>query len=87
MIERVILIDGLSEKTCLEFYKRMKIMRRFDEKVIELVNTNEVYGTTNEYIGEETVGFACVSKHPEPEDALKDMYTTEYKGIPDKGWV
>ncbi len=36
---------------------------------------------------DEAVEFARNSKYPEPEDALKDMYASEYEGIPDKGWV
>ena len=62
----------------------MNIMRRFDEKVIELVNTNEVYGTTHEYIEEEAVEFARANELSEPEDVLKDIYATEYKEIPQK---
>ena len=36
---------------------------------------------------EEAVEFARKSKFPEPEDALKDMYATGHKGIPQPGWL
>lgn len=55
------MINRLSKEKCLMFYKRMKTIRRFDERVIELVNTNEVYGTTHEYIGEEAVAVGVCS--------------------------
>ena len=34
----------------------------------------------------EAVEFATNSRLPLPEDALKEMYATEYEGIPHKGW-
>jgi pyruvate dehydrogenase E1 component alpha subunit len=49
----------MSEKTtkslAIELYRRMVLCRKFEEKVVELVNKNEIYGTTHEYIGEEAV--------------------------------
>ncbi len=47
--------NELSKEFAVEIYKKLKLCRRFEEKVIELVNTNEIYGTTHEYIGEEAV--------------------------------
>jgi len=35
---------------------------------------------------EKAVDFARKSKFPDTEDALKDMYATVYKGIPQPGW-
>jgi hypothetical protein len=32
------------------------------------------------------VEFAKAGDLPEPQDGLKDMYATEYAGIPRKGW-
>src|ERR1019366_7415083 len=40
---------------CREAYRRMRLIRRFEERVIELVNANEIAGTTHEYIGEEAI--------------------------------
>jgi TPP-dependent pyruvate/acetoin dehydrogenase alpha subunit len=55
----------ISKKLALEMYKKMKLCRKFEEKVIELVNTNEIYGTTHEYIGQEAVAVGiCSALHP-----------------------
>ena len=40
-----------------------------------------------EEIIKDGIKFARTSSLPEPEDALRDMYAVEYKGIPDKGWI
>jgi pyruvate dehydrogenase E1 component alpha subunit len=40
---------------CREVYRRMRLIRRFEERVIQLVNANEIAGTTHEYIGEEAI--------------------------------
>lgn len=44
--------------TAVEFrdvYRRMLLIRRFEERVIQLVNSNEIAGTTHEYIGQEAI--------------------------------
>jgi acetoin:2,6-dichlorophenolindophenol oxidoreductase subunit alpha len=46
---------NLSKELTISIYKKLKLCRRFEEKVIELVNSNEIYGTTHEYVGEEAV--------------------------------
>jgi len=46
----------ITERKALELYEKMVLCRKFEEKVIELVNKNEIYGTTHEYIGEEAIG-------------------------------
>ena len=43
----------ISKETALDLYRKMRLCRRFDETVIELVNKNEIYGVTHEYIGQE----------------------------------
>ena len=53
--------EKISKKLALELYRKMRLCRRFEEKVIELVNNNEIYGTTHEYIGEEAVGVGICS--------------------------
>lgn len=45
-----------SETTQFEaFYRTMRLIRRFEESVVELVNANEIPGVTHEYIGQEAV--------------------------------
>jgi TPP-dependent pyruvate/acetoin dehydrogenase alpha subunit len=38
-----------------DLYRTMRTIRRFEERVVELVNANEIAGVTHEYIGEEAV--------------------------------
>jgi pyruvate dehydrogenase E1 component alpha subunit len=45
----------------VEFYRKMKLIRRFEEKVVELVNKNEIYGTTHECVGQEAVAVGVCS--------------------------
>jgi len=46
---------------CREAYRRMRLIRRFEERVIQLVNANEIAGTTHEYIGEEAIAVGVCS--------------------------
>jgi pyruvate dehydrogenase E1 component alpha subunit len=39
----------------LEAYERMRVIRRFEETVVTLVNDNEIAGVTHEYVGQEAV--------------------------------
>ena len=39
----------------------MRLIRRFEERVIQLVNANEIAGTTHEYIGEEAIAVGVCS--------------------------
>jgi pyruvate dehydrogenase E1 component alpha subunit len=36
-------------------YRCMRLIRRFENKVVEMVNANEIPGTTHEYVGQEAV--------------------------------
>src|SRR3989304_5690600 len=36
-------------------YRTMRLIRRFENTVVEMVNANEIPGTTHEYVGEEAV--------------------------------
>jgi TPP-dependent pyruvate/acetoin dehydrogenase alpha subunit len=36
-------------------YRTMRTIRRFEERVVELVNANEIAGVTHEYVGQEAV--------------------------------
>jgi acetoin:2,6-dichlorophenolindophenol oxidoreductase subunit alpha len=38
-----------------ELYRTMCTIRRFEERVVELVNANEIAGVTHEYVGQEAV--------------------------------
>ena len=38
-----------------ELYRTMRTIRRFEERVVELVNANEIAGVTHEYVGQEAV--------------------------------
>lgn len=56
----------IDKKLALEIYKKMQLCRKFEEKVVELVNKNEIYGTTHEYIGQEAVAVGiCSALRPE----------------------
>ena len=46
---------------CCEAYFRMRLIRRFEERVIELVNANQIAGVTHEYIGEEAIAVGTCS--------------------------
>jgi len=39
----------------IQFYRTMRLIRRFEEEVRRLVNANEIAGVAHEYIGEEAV--------------------------------
>lgn len=46
---------------CKELYRKMRLIRRFEERVIELVNSNAIAGVTHEYIGEEAIAVGVCS--------------------------
>jgi pyruvate dehydrogenase E1 component alpha subunit len=75
----------------IEFWKSRCPVKLCSEYLIEkgICNKEELdeIDESVESTVAEAVEFARNSKYPEPEDALKDMYATEYEGIPDKGWV
>ncbi len=50
------MLKKISKEKALELYKLMLTCRKFEENAIELVNKDEIYGVTHEYIGEEAVG-------------------------------
>ena len=51
----------ITRELAVEFYRKMKLIRRFEEKVVELVNKNEIYGTTHECVGQEAVAVGVCS--------------------------
>jgi len=42
-------------------YRKMRLIRRFEERVIDLVNANAIAGVTHEYIGEEAIAVGVCS--------------------------
>lgn len=50
-----------SPTLAVEAYRRMRLIRRFEERVIDLVNANEIAGVTHEYIGEEAIAVGVCS--------------------------
>ncbi len=46
---------SLTKDELIRLYRTMRLIRRFEERVVELVNKNEIPGTTHEYVGEEAV--------------------------------
>jgi TPP-dependent pyruvate/acetoin dehydrogenase alpha subunit len=38
-----------------ELYRTMRTIRRFEERIVDLVNANEIAGVTHEYVGQEAV--------------------------------
>ncbi|HWB98935.1 MAG TPA: thiamine pyrophosphate-dependent dehydrogenase E1 component subunit alpha [Bryobacteraceae bacterium] len=58
-----------------EAYRQMRLIRRFEERVIELVNANEIAGVTHEYIGEEAIAVGvCSALQP------GDVITSTHRG-------
>lgn len=55
------MVKELKKEVMLELYRKMRLTRRFEEKVVELVNDNEIFGTTHEYIGEEAVAAGVIT--------------------------
>lgn len=58
---------------CKEVYRKMRLIRRFEERVVELVNRNEIAGTTHEYVGQEAVAVGVCSML-EPEDVITSTH-------------
>ena len=58
---------------CREAYRQMRLIRRFEERVIQLVNANEIAGTTHEYIGEEAIAVGVCSKL-NPDDIIASTH-------------
>src|SRR3954454_6144144 len=45
----------------IQMYHSIRLIRRFEERVIDLVNANEIAGVTHEYIGEEAIAVGVCS--------------------------
>jgi acetoin:2,6-dichlorophenolindophenol oxidoreductase subunit alpha len=56
-------------------YRTMRLIRRFEERIVELVNANEIAGVTHEYIGQEAVAAGvCAALRPD------DVITSTHRG-------
>jgi pyruvate dehydrogenase E1 component alpha subunit len=55
------MFEEITKDKAVEFYKKMLLCRRFEEKVVELVNTDEIYGVTHEYVGQEAIAVGICS--------------------------
>jgi pyruvate dehydrogenase E1 component alpha subunit len=56
-------------------YRTMRLIRRFEERVVDLVNANEIAGVTHEYVGQEAVATGvCAALRPD------DMITSTHRG-------
>jgi TPP-dependent pyruvate/acetoin dehydrogenase alpha subunit len=58
-----------------DLYRTIRTIRRFEERVVELVNQNEIAGVTHEYIGQEAVATGvCGALRPD------DVITSTHRG-------
>jgi pyruvate dehydrogenase E1 component alpha subunit len=58
-----------------KLYRTMRTIRRFEERVVDLVNANEIAGVTHEYVGQEAVGTGvCAALEPD------DVITSTHRG-------
>lgn len=65
----------LGREPLIGFYRTMRLIRRFEERVVELVNRDEIPGVTHEYVGQEAVATgACGALGP------ADVITSTHRG-------
>jgi pyruvate dehydrogenase E1 component alpha subunit len=58
-----------------QLYRTMRTIRRFEERVVDLVNANEIAGVTHEYVGQEAVATGvCAALRPD------DVITSTHRG-------
>lgn len=74
----------------IDYWKSLDPIKLWSEKILDagICSKDELIQIDDsiENLIEEAVEFARKSEWPEPEEAYKDMYATEYEGIPQKGW-
>lgn len=56
-------------------YRTIRLIRRFEERVVDLVNANEIAGVTHEYIGQEAVAAGVCAALGE-----QDIITSTHRG-------
>jgi pyruvate dehydrogenase E1 component alpha subunit len=58
-----------------DLYRTMRTIRRFEERIVDLVNANEIAGVTHEYVGQEAVATGiCAALRPD------DVITSTHRG-------
>jgi acetoin:2,6-dichlorophenolindophenol oxidoreductase subunit alpha len=58
-----------------ELYRTMRTIRRFEQRIVDLVNANEIAGVTHEYVGQEAVATGvCAALRPD------DVITSTHRG-------
>jgi acetoin:2,6-dichlorophenolindophenol oxidoreductase subunit alpha len=58
-----------------DLYRTMRTIRRFEERIVDLVNANEIAGVTHEYVGQEAVATGiCAALRRE------DVITSTHRG-------
>ena len=58
-----------------QLYRTMRLIRRFEERIVDLVNANEIAGVTHEYVGQEAVATGvCAALGP------ADVITSTHRG-------
>ncbi len=58
-----------------DLYRAMRTIRRFEERVVDLVNANEIAGVTHEYVGQEAIAVGvCAALRPD------DVITSTHRG-------
>ncbi len=83
---------GLNYRTDeeIDFWKSRDPISLWSKKMLDegVCSQNEITEIDKliENLIEESVEFAYKSDWPEPGEAYKDMYATQYEGIPQKGW-
>lgn len=66
---------SLDNEQLIAFYRTMRLIRRFEERVVELVNRDEIPGVAHGYVGEEAVATGvCAALHPD------DVITSTHRG-------
>lgn len=66
---------ALDKTQLIGFYRTMRLIRRFEERVVELVNRDEIPGVTHEYVGQEAVATGvCAALRPD------DVITSTHRG-------
>ena len=63
----------LQQEEVVKAYTSMRLIRAFEELVVQLVNSNEIAGVTHEYIGEEAVAVG-VCAALEADDVLTSTH-------------
>ena len=53
--------DSTIKLTDLQFYRQMFLIRRFEERILELASTGLLYGTTHTSIGQEHIAVATIA--------------------------